>query len=268
MAKILVPVDFSKTSINALCYAIDLFQGEALEITILHIYGVEATALTMKSFDDILVETAEKQMTELIDDINNKYPDVILKPRLSKNYAVDTISKMGDSGNYDLIIMGTKGVSGLKEVFMGSIAGGVVSKTSAPVIVVPLDYQFKVLDYVVLAIGDQLLLDHVNLNLLKSLQKRHESSLEVLHISDNGATQKDVIKGSLNEFNPSYTIKSASGDLNQQLNVHIQNNDTDLLCLLKTKKDFLHRLFHNSVTLKQTFNSPVPLLIFHNKKPA
>lgn len=264
MAKILVPVDFSKTSINALCYAIDLFQGEALEITILHIYGVEATALTMKSFDDILVETAEKQMTQLIDDINSKYPDVILKPRLSKNYAVDTISKMGNSGNYDLIVMGTKGVSGLKEVFMGSVAGGVVSKTSAPVIVVPLDYEFKVLDYIVLAIGDEPLSDYANLNLLKSLHKRYKSSVEVLHISGNEAIPKDVILGILNDFNPLYTIKSASGDLNQQLNVHIQNNDTDLLCLLKTKKDFLHRLFKNSVTLKQTFNSPIPLLIIQN----
>ncbi|WP_115461447.1 universal stress protein [Winogradskyella aurantiaca] len=264
MVNILVPVDFSKTSVNALYYAIDLFGGEAIEITILHIYGVEATALTMKSFDDILVETADKQMNELIDEINIKYPEVKLKPRLSKNYAVDTISKMGDSGNYDLIVMGTKGVSGIKEVFMGSIAGGVVSKTMAPVIVVPLDYEFKVLDYLVLAIGDQPLSDNVNLNLLTSLQQQHKSSLEVLHISDNNGAQKEIVKDTLKELKPSYTIKSASGDLNQQLNVHIQNNDTDLLCLLKTKKDFLHRLFSNSVTLKQTFNSPIPLLIIQS----
>ncbi|MBT8270429.1 MAG: universal stress protein, partial [Bacteroidia bacterium] len=49
MLRILVPVDFSDTSKNALRYAAHLFEGSKLEITVLHIFGAKSTALMMKS---------------------------------------------------------------------------------------------------------------------------------------------------------------------------------------------------------------------------
>jgi nucleotide-binding universal stress UspA family protein len=264
MIKILVPVDFSETSKNALQYAVDLFGGTDLEITLLHIYGTQSTALMMKSIDRVLIENAEREMTELIGNLKKDFPDLQLRSRLAKNYAASTISDLGNSGEYDLIVMGTKGVSGLKEVFMGSIAGGVISKTSAPVIVVPLDYKFTSLDRIVFAVGDATTADAELFKPLIWLAQLYNSDLEVLHVSNNGRSHLDLVGAELEELNPHLTHKSGTGDLNQQLNVHIQNNDTDLLCLLRTKKDFLDRLFKGSVTLKQTFNSPVPLLILHN----
>jgi nucleotide-binding universal stress UspA family protein len=264
MNKILVPLDFSDTSKNALRYAINLFKGKTLEITILHIYGAQSTALMMKSIDSILIRNAEKQLHDVIKEMTPESPEVIFKTKLAKNYAVSTISELGNSGYYDFIIMGTKGASGLKEVFMGSVAGGVISKTSAPVIVVPLDYTFNALKHLVFAIGDDGISDNTVVEPLRKLVQLHQSNLEILHISENGAPEFETLLGNLMELNPTLTHKRGDGDLNQQLNVHIQNNDTDLLCLLRTKKDVLDRLFSGSVTLKQTFNCTVPLLILHN----
>ena len=53
MIKILVPIDFSDTSVNALQYAIDLFKDSMLEVTLIHVYGAQSTALMMKSIDDM-----------------------------------------------------------------------------------------------------------------------------------------------------------------------------------------------------------------------
>ncbi|MBO3116071.1 universal stress protein [Winogradskyella sp. DF17] len=263
MKKILVPVDFSDTSKNALLYALDLFEGSQMEITILHIFGTHSTALMMKSIDGILIKNAERDLNALIDEIRAKAPSVIFKTKLAKNYAVSTISKLGDSGIYDLIIMGTKGVSGMKEVFMGSVAGGVISNTSAPVIVVPLDYKFTPLEKVVFAIGDINISDKSKVEPIREIVKTHGSKLEVLHISEKG--EPDVIDSlkAFEDLNPKFSHKTGSGDLNQHLNVHINNNDVDLLCLMRTKKDFFDRILSSSVTLKQTFNSTVPLLIVH-----
>ncbi|WP_299526851.1 universal stress protein [Winogradskyella sp.] len=263
MYKILVPVDFSNTSKNALKYATSLFRGIELEITILHIYGAQSTALMMKSIDSILIKEAENQMSALVKEMEAEAPSVSFKTKLAKNYAISTISELGNSGIYDFIVMGTKGVSGLKEVFMGSVAGGVVSKTSAPVIVVPLDYNFKDLKQVVFAVGDNALSETSTLPLRKVLTL-HKSQLEVLHISENSSPDFEVILSPIKDLNPKLTHKDGNGDLNQQLNVHVQNQDTDLLCLVRTKKDFFDRLFSGSVTLKQTFNSPIPILITHD----
>ncbi|OZV68087.1 universal stress protein [Winogradskyella aurantia] len=265
MIKILVPVDFSDTSKNALRYATDMFQGSKLEVTILHIFGTQSTALMMKSIDSILIRDAEKQLAALVKDMETAAPLVTFKTRLAKNYAISTISEMGNSGNYDFIVMGTKGVSGLKEVFMGSVAGGVISKTSAPVIVVPLDYTYNDLKHVVFAVGDNTLSDLSVLSPLRQIIELHTSELEVLNITENGSPDFKEILSAIKDLKPTFTQKTGAGDLNQSLNVHIKNHNTDLLCLLRTKKDFLDRLFSGSVTLKQTFNSPVPLLILHNK---
>lgn len=264
MLRILVPVDFSETSKNALHYAVHLFKDFNLEITILNVYGAHSTALMMKSIDEILIKDAKRQISDLIKSLESEASDVTFKVRLAKNYAVSTIADLGNSNHYDLIVMGTKGVSGLKEVFMGSVAGGVVSKTSAPVIVVPTDYSFKTIDQVVFAIGDDKLSDPSVLNVLKQITELNKSQLEVLHISTNGTPEIEQIIDALNNLNPKFTHKQGNGDLNEELNNHIETNGTDLICLLRTKKDFLERIFTGSVTLKQTFNCPIPLLIIHN----
>ncbi|HBH24670.1 MAG TPA: hypothetical protein DDY13_14775 [Cytophagales bacterium] len=264
MIKILVPIDFSDTSLNALQYATDLFKDSMLEITLVHVYGAQSTALMMKSIDGILIRNAEDQISSVIKEMESKTSNVVFKTKLVKNYAVSRISDLGDSGNYDLIVMGTKGVSGLKEVFMGSVAGGVISKTSAPVIVVPLDYKFKSLDKVVFAVGDTKITNENSLAPIHKLVSAHQSELEILHFSKNGPIDLDQRYPSLTDLSPKFTHKNGDGDLNQHLNVHIQNNDTDLLCLLRTKKNVIDRFFSGSVTLKQTFNSPVPIMVIHD----
>jgi nucleotide-binding universal stress UspA family protein len=195
--------------------------------------------------------------------MKTEWPLVTFKTKFFKNYPVSTISDMASKGNFDFIVMGTKGVSGLKEVFMGSVAGGVISKSIVPVIVVPLDYELKNLEKVVFAISDDSISNNSVLKSLRTVIELHNSKLEILHISDNGEPDfKDTISA-IEDLNPELTRKKAKGDLNQQLNVHINNNDVDLLCLVRTKKDFFNRLFNGSVTLKQAFNSPVPILVMH-----
>jgi nucleotide-binding universal stress UspA family protein len=140
MKKILVPVDFSDASLNALSYAIQLFKGQPLEVTILHTYnlmGSSAFTMKMNSIKRVMKEDAEKAMNGLLKKMEIEEPDVTFNSKIINNNATSTITLMGDSGIYDCIVMGTKGASGLKEVFIGSVAGWVISKTKAPVIIVP-----------------------------------------------------------------------------------------------------------------------------------
>ena len=241
-----------------------LFKDVSKEITLLHIYGIPTTTLMMKSIDSILIKDAEKEMNFLINEIKTEAPDVVIKTRLSKNYAVSTISELGNSGYYDFIVMGTKGVSGLKEVFLGSVAGGVVANTSAPVIVVPLDYKFNASQNMVLSIGNEAITNYDVLYPLAELVKLHKAKLEILHFSDEDEVDFEaLLPVGIKELQPGFTHKTGIEDLNRQISIHIQNYDTDLLCLVRTKKDFFESFFDGSVTLKQTFNSNVPLLILH-----
>ncbi|MGB5663294.1 universal stress protein [Eudoraea sp.] len=265
MNKILVPVDFSDASSNALSYAIQLFGASSLEITILHIYGVKSSgALIMKNIDGILEKDAKQKMDELLKNVQKEYPDVVFKPKIIKNYAVSAIAAMGDRGNYDFIVMGTKGASGLKEVFMGSIAGGVVSKTSAPVIVVPANHAYRPLEKIVLAVSGSPFSDAKVIEPMRKIATLHQSKIKVLHIADKKTPQIEKALSAIEDLNPSVDYAFGTGNTNKDLNEYLKKDFSGLVCLIRTKKGFMDRLLNESVTLKQTFNSPVPLLILHD----
>ena len=264
MIKILVPLDFSATSSNALRYAIQLFGKSSLEVTVLHAFSSNPTTMSMKNIDRVILKDSKQIMEKILEKFHKEFPKVIFKTKILAAHAVSSITSLGNSGNYDYIIMGTKGASGLKEVFLGSVAGGVISKTSAPVLVVPDAHEFHHLDEVIIALGDTLLSDKKVIEPLKRLANLQKSKVKVLHISED---KTDSIKQSLKtieDLNPSIEYAFGTGDTNQDLHDYVVLNDSRLICLIRGHKGFFNRLFKESVTLKQTFESPVPLLILHD----
>jgi nucleotide-binding universal stress UspA family protein len=265
MNKILVPVDFSDTSLNALSYAIQLFGDSEVEFTVLHTYEVSTGAFRMKSIDWILEEDAQREMDALVKRMQREEPGVVLKTKIMKSNAVSAITSLGNSGSYDFIIMGTKGASGLKEVFIGSVASGVISKTKAPVLVVPSNYLYQSWNEIVFAIGNIPLSSASVVNPLRELAMLHSCKINVLHIAvDEKLDYLEEVLSTIEDLSPSVIYTFGAGNINERLNDYLTENDTSLLCLIRSKKDFFSRIFDESVTLKQTFNSPIPLLILHN----
>ena len=264
MNRILVPVDFSDTSLNALTYATKLFGGDVLEITILHTYEVSSSAFRMKSMDSILEGDAQKEMDALLKKMREKHPDISLQTKIMKSNAVSAITSLGNTGTYDFIVMGTKGASGLKEVFIGSVAGGVISKTKAPVLVVPGNYEYLPLHEIVFAISGAPFSDANVVEPLRKLTRMHSSKINVLHISEDTKPDLDEVVSTIEDMNPSVTYAFGTGNINQRLDDYLRKENAGLLCLVRGKKDFFSRIFGESVTLKQAFSSLVPLLILHD----
>ena len=264
MNKILVPVDFSDASSNALSYAIQLLGTSSLEITVLHVYGVRSTTLMMKNIDGVLEKDAKQKMDEFLKKVRKEYPDVVFTSKIIKDSAVSTIAALGDSGHYDFIVMGTKGASGLKEAFMGSVAGGVVSKTSAPVVVVPESQTFRPLDKIIWAASDHPFSDAKVMEPLRKIANLHQSEIKVLHIADKKTPHIEEALSAIEDLNPSVDYAFGTGHINKDLNEYLMKDFSGMLCLIRSKKGFMERLLNESVTMKQTFHSPMPLLILHD----
>ena len=264
MNKILVPVDFSNTSLNALSYAIRLFEGSLTEITVLHSYQVASSAFRMKSIDGFVEDDAQQEMNNLITKIKSEFPGIILTPKIVKGNAVSIITSLGDSGDYDFIVMGTKGASGLKEVFIGSVAGGVIAQTQASVLVVPDNYVYQPLHEIVFAISDTALSNDDVVEPLRKLVKMSSSKCNVLHVSKDSKPSLEAVVDTIRDLDHVVTYTFGTGNVNERLNEYLQKEDAGMLCLVRSKKGFFSRIFNESVTLKQTFNSLVPLLILHD----
>ena len=260
MNTILVPVDFSGTSTNALSYALQLFGSSPLEVTLLHIYGVESTALLMRNIDSLLEKDAKQNMNELLNNVQKEHPDVNFKSRIVKKEAVSAIVSIGNNGNFDFIVMGTKGATGLKEVFLGSVAGGVISKALVPVIVIPENHTFRPVENIVFAISDNPY-DEKVIEPLRSIAAMHKSEIKILHIADKKTPQIEKALAAFEDFDPKVDYTFGTGNINKDLNDYLIKNSSSMVCLIRRKKGILDKLLNESVTLKQTFNSPVPLMI-------
>lgn len=136
---ILVPVDFSSDSANAIDMAIELAQKLAARITLLHVIhevyvgvGEMAAALPPSYIEDIEEEVG-KEIQTCVTKVTQAgvQADSVVVHGVPFQCILDTV----EDQKIDLIVMGTHGRTGLKHVLLGSVAEKVIRLSPCPVLV-------------------------------------------------------------------------------------------------------------------------------------
>lgn len=134
--KILVPLDGSQNSVRGLKCAMDIAQPLGATVTGLYVIHVPARAairITPQqrkkeiSFAESIIGDAVK-MAE-------KY-QTSFKPRTETGNPAEAITRIAKTGNYDLVVIGSRGRGTGKEMFLGSVSNHVLHKANVPVMVV------------------------------------------------------------------------------------------------------------------------------------
>lgn len=151
--KILVPLDGSEHSSRALEIAIQIAKKFRGKITLIHVYSAavrpvmmpEPTTLTPPSVSVVpptevakVAEAARKTGSSLLADGEQKVKaeGVQVAMILKEGNTVLEIVKTAKEGKFDLIVMGARGISRIKEILLGSVSGGVIRNAHCPVLVV------------------------------------------------------------------------------------------------------------------------------------
>lgn len=139
MKKILVPVDFSKHSEHALEVAASLAKKHNAEIVALHMMGLSDAVVTRNQSKEVFeamyyMRLAETRFAELLD---KEYLEGITVTDAVHNYKIfSEINDVAKEMKIDLIVMGSHGTTGFKEVFVGSNTEKVVRTSEIPVLVI------------------------------------------------------------------------------------------------------------------------------------
>lgn len=138
--KILVPLDFSAHSEVALGVAIDLAREHGAELHLLHAYELP-TAVTMaygiaipQSVWDGVQEAATARLEQGRQRV--EAAGVPVKTHLATAPAADAIIATAETLAIDLVVMGTRGLAGLKHVLLGSVAERTIRNAPCPVLTV------------------------------------------------------------------------------------------------------------------------------------
>jgi nucleotide-binding universal stress UspA family protein len=145
MTRILVPVDYSERSRQALHCAATLAAGLDAEITVLHAWDCPPFARTTRAatpaggemgLDQLLVEAARHELEAFVGSaaLDAHAKRLLL---LSPLPPVRALLEAIESGEYDLVVMGTHGRGAVTSLMLGSVAQRIVELSSIPVVLVP-----------------------------------------------------------------------------------------------------------------------------------
>ncbi len=152
--KILVPLDGSEHSARALETAIRIagnFNSRLVLLTVHHVTITPVTSpeLTIQAPVIIPDASAAKLTDKAIEAAHNydkrilaeaetkvKSENIEVETELVDGSAVEEIVKKSEEGNFDLIVMGARGLSTIKKLFIGSVSDGVIKNARCPVLIV------------------------------------------------------------------------------------------------------------------------------------
>lgn len=282
MIKILVPVNFSDYSLNALNYTLKLAEKFESEVTLLYCFSDylsrEEDEQSIKSEE---IETLEQKYRELLSQLTQKvledvklYKNIRVQYRFEFGYPEDLIPEVSKLMKAEVIIMGTSKKDGPIKQAMGSITGDVVNKATAPVLAVPANSRVdhhkigKVLFLMELSDRDFFSLHR----LIRIITPFKTEIIAVHHHSSKNLNKDDELRiEKLKEYARS-TYRShkiyfdiiKGSNFVHSIEEYVKEKDLNLIAMTRRRRTILRQLFSPSATKKILYETDVPLLIFHS----
>ncbi len=138
--KILCPIDFSQHADRVVDWAAHLAEEHGSEVLLLHAYHLPVEfqqlegAYLPADFWDSVKDEAERSLKVYGDRLRES--GIPTREIVREGYPASVIEEESIEEKVDLIVVGSRGLSGLKHLLLGSIAERVVQKSHCPVLTV------------------------------------------------------------------------------------------------------------------------------------
>ncbi|MGB5668127.1 MAG: universal stress protein [Maribacter sp.] len=275
MKTILIPTDFSKNAWNTITYAMNFFKDKRCTFYFLHTYtpafyrmdymlgGPEFSAIPDVGVDNSLAGL-EKTLENVIEKFHN--PKHIYEIISAFNILTDEINELTDKKHIDLIIMGTQGATGAKEIFLGSNTVHVIRKAKVPILGIPAGYKFRRIEKILFP--TDYLTKYKNDELYSAIEiaKMFLTPITVLHVKDEYELTKDQEENKkqleLLLAQIPYEMKEVRGTrMPKAVFDYIEENDIDLLTMRNRKHSFLERMMTRQNVEQIGFHVKIPFLV-------
>lgn len=278
MKNILVPTDFSEEARSALQIAVQLSKNIEGRVILANVIdppeGFDFTAQgvsTNSGFEDIFTLKLIEKMNNDLDEEAAEFPDAQIDTELALGDLIQRINEKVRDDDVDLVIMGTKGASGLQEILVGSNTEKVVRYAHRPVLSVKAGQDEFKGDNIVFASQFDEPLDHVVPH-VKSFQKIFNARLHLLTVN----TPRNFINSSetnkrMREFAESHQLQDYTlniynhKDEEDGILSFAEEFDMDVISVATHGRTGLSHLLSGSISEGLVNHSSKPVLTFSLK---
>lgn len=260
MQTVIVPVDFSETSLNAATYATQLLTGHyGINMILHHVYEKAAQAeeanqklellkTRLRDCGIVKIETLAEQGTDLIAELE----------------------KLARHRHADLIVMGITGRSSIGQTFIGSNTLKMVSQKVCPVLIVPADALYNDVKNVLLTSDFKNVLANTPSLPIKKVLKPFHAHLHIMNvdsehyvaITEEYQAQKAKLREMFAEYNPEFYFLGLQ-HVDEAINQFAHDKKVDIIIIIHREQTIFSKLFVKSHTKKLIYHSSVPVLALH-----
>jgi nucleotide-binding universal stress UspA family protein len=221
MKKILVPMDFSETAVEAFKFAITIAEESNGTVHLLHVVELPVLydSAAVLSFEQAYMNDQKKDVEKRYARLKEKYSrdlPITVKSHVEYGGTVPVIRRMIQETKADLVVIGTHGAKGLKEFTVGSNTEKIVR--SSPVPVISMKKGLKHVKSIVLPTAPDSEMEKLTME-VKELQGFFGATLHVLYVNTPARFRTDGhIKQSMKEFARRFMLKNYTLNIFNDIN--------------------------------------------------
>jgi nucleotide-binding universal stress UspA family protein len=260
MNTVIVPVDFSETSLNAARYATRLLTGHyGVNMILHHVYDKPGDADEIKA-----------KLEQLKNDLRISGPVHMEIFAEQGGDFIDELEKLARHRHADLVIMGITGRSAIAQSLIGSNTLKMLNTKACPVLVIPPDCVYADLKNVLLTSDFQDVMDNTPSVPIREFLKAFHPKLHVVNVdsehyvslTEEYQAEKMKLKKMFEDFNPEFYFLGMN-DVDEAISQFAGDKKVDLIIIVQKDQSVFSKLFVKSRTKKLIYQSSVPVLAVH-----
>jgi nucleotide-binding universal stress UspA family protein len=276
MKKILIPTDFSKISVNAARYIMELYSEAEVAhkpsfviYHSLHIPQVPSGGIGLALSTAQSLEETNKRLDDEKSFWQKEYPSFNIESVFSMGPLESKLYDLSKESEIDLIVVGSLGINGIDRWLLKTSAIDIAKNAEVPVMVIPEDITYKTIRKSIFAADFNSLNIIPALPPIKQLMRTMDAELTLLQIQQNGSDHSKQ-NSSILAFLDNYFGKTElhhdvlkAEHTADNLESYFDRHGAELLILLDRDRNLFEMLFHADVTRKLIWQASIPLLILH-----
>ena len=278
MKKIVLPTDFSITAMNAIKYAVKLFENDLCRFYILHAYQQEVyesdVLITKENLNEV-TKTANNNsqinLKKILKQIKKLSPNSkhTYKIMSANNILVHAVDEVVEERDIDIVIMGTHGKTDNSKLTFGSHTLQVLKFVKCPVLVIPKNYTYTKPKELVFSTDFSIPYQQRELQFLSEIASEYQTQIDVLYVSEmkkmslREEKNKHFIEESFKN-NKTAFITVAGKNIEKTISTYIKNHHTDLLVMINRRHSFLENILFQDTINKIGLSIDIPFFVLQN----
>jgi nucleotide-binding universal stress UspA family protein len=260
MHRVIVPIDFSETSLNAARFTAKMLAGKKNALAILyHNYESSDDFDVCQNYQESLKKEFLLAGVEAVECEHEMGGDLI-----------DNISRLAHTSRASLVVMGITGKSAIRQAMFGSNTLKLIDKNLYPVMIIPPDAQYKGINNAAFASDLKNVEATTPAELISSVLEMFNPILHIVNVNkehyvsltDEVNAEKEKLKEMFGKYKTEFYFIGRD-DFYETIDNFVKDYNIDILITIPKHQSNSTSLFKSSHTKRLAYHSHIPILAAH-----